>query len=229
MPTRQTAATYNKKTDIFHTPAQHPEFLNDDTNIPYIFHTQTTSTMQPVKNQSFVRDLSQVLWMLELPNNKKLDGKEVDVQEFCSRLRGEVEMAVHQGCLTNMDNARKYLSHKHFTCTMLTWSYSVVDRYKTFDDFFKELMVWFGTKQTSMDRHMAVLTLKKKLQEMSRAFVIPLRPLNKALPRVSQLNDQEKKYTFLECHQKPSMKSILVKGKCWDKVTITFDNLLDKV
>ncbi|KAI8914874.1 hypothetical protein DFJ77DRAFT_440516 [Powellomyces hirtus] len=173
-PGRQTT-TNKEETDIFHTPAQHPEFLNNDVNEQFIFYTKRISMAQPVNNQSFMRDLSQALWTLELPNNEKLDGEDVDVQEFCSRLSREVEMA-------------------QFTGTALTWLYMEVDCYETFDEFLEALVAWFGTKQT-----------------------------------MSQLNDQEKKYAFLEGHQKPSMKSITVKGKRWDKATITFDDLVDKV
>ncbi|KAI8920168.1 hypothetical protein DFJ77DRAFT_437821 [Powellomyces hirtus] len=170
---------------------------------------------QPVNNQSFLKDLSQALWMLDLPNNKKLDGKNVDVQQFCSHLPGEVEMAVYQGHLANWDNALKYLSNKQLTGTVLTWLYSEVDRYKTFNEFREALI--------------ACTHAKKEAVRDVLSLCHPIPVLEQGIATVAQLNDQEEKYASPEGHQRPSMKSILVKGQRWDEAAVTFDNLFNNV
>ena len=176
------------------------------------------------------RQLSKALWRLELPEEDRFDGEDDNVEEFVSRLRGEIGLAVTQGHLDNEDVALKHMSNRLFTGTALTWLYDEGCGYQTLEEFLDGLQEWFGDRASGTQRRLALIGLKKKSSESPRAFALRLRAGNKRLPQADRLSQKELKYTLLlGSKNKGWLTKKVFKGKRYDDDNVRFDDVVEKL
>jgi hypothetical protein len=177
-----------------------------------------------------VPQLSKAFWRLELPEDDRFDGEDDNVEEFVSRLRGEVGLAVSQGHLDNEDEAVKHMSNRLFSGTALTWLYDEGRGYDTLEGFLEGLQEWFGDRASGTQKRLALLNLKKKSTESARAFALRLKAGNKRLPQASRLTETELKYALLSgARKKGWLVKKVFRGKRYDHNDVGFDEVVERL